>query len=143
MFERRSLSLFILVCAIVYIIIFQVIERLPKKIKDYQYHCFAKCETKTCQDITKRLRDKDYWLDPDGVKKTDPIKCGMTTYELTHVLFHVWIGYEYGLCVSAVTSSSFEVFEHLFYNCGSYLDLVWNMLGALIGVSLRYFVDKY
>lgn len=143
MFERGSASLFILVCSIMYIIIFQVIVRLPRKIKDYQYFCFAKCQSNTCKDVTKRLRDKDYWMDPGGNIKTDTVGCGMTTYELTHLLFHVWIGYEYGLCTSAVLSSSFEVFEHLYYNCGSYLDLVWNMMGAFIGVSLRYYVNKH
>lgn len=143
MFERRSYSLFILVCIIMYLIIFKIINKMPNFVKNIQYKCYAKCESKTCRDITKRLRDKDYWLEPDGATKINPEECALISYELSHILFHVWIGYDYGLCTSAVLSSLFEVYEHYFYNCGSYLDLIWNMLGAFIGLALRFVVDKF
>jgi hypothetical protein len=141
MFERHSWSLLVLVCVIMYLIIFHAIDRLPVFLKDIQYICLSSCESDLCQTMTSNLRDKSYWLDPEGLKKTDPIKCGMTLYEMTHLLFHVWIGYEYGICTSSLLSITFELFEHMFYNCGSFLDILWNLIGAFIGIAIRIYVQ--
>lgn len=138
MFERGSYTLLILVCAIMYVFIFYCVDRLPL-IKDMQYKCLSGCESKMCQFFTRNFRDGDYWLDPLGKTKMDPIKCIFTMYELSHLLFHLWIGYDYGLVTSIIISVGFEIFEHHEYNCGSILDLIWNLFGALIGVSLRIY----
>jgi hypothetical protein len=142
MFERKSVSLFVLVCVVMYVIIFKIIDRLPKYLTDWQYICLADCDSSTCQKVTKNLRDAHYWIDEEGYNKMNPIKCSFTMYELTHLLFHVWIGYEYGIFVSIGLSAFFEIFEHIFYDCGSVLDLMWNLIGGLIGISLRYYVNR-
>lgn len=141
MFERSSYSLLMLVGIIMYLIIFKVIDHLPKYLTDWQYICLASCDNTSCQTITKKLRDSHYWIDAEGYNKMNPIKCKFTMYEFTHLLFHVWIGYEYGIWVSLALSVGFEIFEHIFYDCGSILDLLWNFIGSLIGISLKYFIN--
>ena len=145
MFERGSYTLFVLVCIIMYIVIFKIIDKLPKWMTDWQYICLSGCKgdkDEVCQILTKNMRDQHYWIDPNGFKKMNPIECKFTMYEFTHLLFHTWIGYEYGLVESITLSVFFEAFEHIFYDCGSVLDMFWNLIGGLIGFSLKYYTQK-
>ena len=128
----------LLINIIIYMFIFHIIDRLPislkKCINDIQYTCFANCNKKSCKKLTN-LRDKNYYLnDYTGINlKT----CMATSWELLHLLFHIFIGYYYNIYLSLATSISFEIFEHYVYECGSYLDIFWNFIGFLIGFSLK------
>lgn len=129
---------FVIVCVIFYVFIFHVIDALPIAISQYQYICVSECNTDMCKNINKQFRDTDYWLDPNGNFFMNPMLCKLTMYELSHLLFHVWISYKYGFLLSVSFGIFFEIFEHYFYNCGSVLDVFWNFIGAMIGIFLKY-----
>jgi hypothetical protein len=63
-------------------------------------------------------------------------------WELTHFLFHIGLGYYYNLPVSIAISVGFELYEHCFKDCGSWLDLLYNGLGGIVGVALYHFVNR-
>jgi hypothetical protein len=118
-------------------IIFYTLDNNDQKIQDIidkiQYYCLYKCKN-NCNGLTN-LRDDDYFM---GVKTTNVKKCFFTVWELSHLLFHTFLGYFYNIYISVGTSVFFEIYEHYKYNCGSYLDLMWNFLGFLIGSYIRY-----
>lgn len=143
MFERHSVSLFLLVWLIMYVIIFLVIDKTHPSIARLQYICFAKCNNDSCKWRNSTFRDKDYWLDVNGKNYLNPVECNLTTYEFGHFLFHIWLSYEFGFIPSIVSGIICELFEHYFYNCGSYLDLFWNTLGAIIGLIIKSICKKY
>lgn len=135
MFERGSFEVLSVVLIILFSLIFYLDKYLPQRIRDIQYTCFKKCESDACQNRIRQLRNTGYWL--DGADKIGPHeKCAFTFYELTHVLLHIWIGYDYGLFTSAAISLPFELLEHYLYDAGSIADLGWNLLGAIIGNAL-------
>lgn len=126
---------------IMYFFIFFVIDHIPG-IKNIQYYCLSKCENTVCETNVKNLRDSNYWIHPELNNVADSATCKFTMWELSHLLFHVWVGYEYGIITSSVISIGFEILEHYVYNCGSILDLGWNLIGALIGIVIRKFLER-
>ena len=79
------------------------------------------------------MRGKNYYLG----RKLDHSTCRLTFWELLHLVIHTWIGYEYGLAVSLLVSIGYEVMEVAWYDCASWVDLLWNILGASVGVLFR------
>lgn len=105
---------------------------------DMNQTCLTKCDHYICKKITL-LRDSEYTPNSD----IQPNECMFTSWEFSHVIFHIILGYFYNIYISITYSVCFELYEHYFYNCGSFLDLFWNGLGLLIGVTLRYYlVDR-
>lgn len=128
----------ILIGVIHHHIVFNVINNLPhdmqKTVNDIQYKCLYKCDKNICKNITN-ARDDDYYVDKKENRKLQ--NCIFTMWELSHLLVHVIIGYYYNIYISVIISISFEIYEHYKFNCGSYLDLIWNLMGFIIGHNLR------
>ena len=99
--------------------------------------CIQKCETDICKYITTNLRDDNYSL---GDYR--PYDCIFTIWELSHVILHMFLGYYYNIYISISLSVLFELYEHYFRNCGSFMDLFWNTVGLLIGVIIRYYTTR-
>ena len=137
--SSKCTYLFLLLNCFLYIIIFHLLDNvlpsdLQEKLDKIQHKCFVKCDNELCKEATK-LRDNNYFLtDPTGI---DLKTCIFTSWELTHLLFHIFIGYTYNIYFSVTTSILFEIIEHYVYDCGSYLDVFWNFIGFLIGFYLR------
>lgn len=131
--------IFLLICVIIYLFIFYIMGtnlvsiNLQKKWDNLQDKCFMNCNKKLCKKITK-LRDKKYLNNSVNI---DLKICMITSWELTHLFFHAFIGYYYNIYFSVITSILFEILEHYVHECGSYLDLFWNFMGFLIGFSLK------
>jgi hypothetical protein len=117
-------------------VIFNMLDGNNKKIQYYidavQNFCVKKCSNDYCSSITK-LRDEKYYTYGDGDSKS----CLITSWEISHLLFHVFIGYFYNIYISTVISVGYEIYEHYDKLCGSYLDLGYNMTGFLIGNYLK------
>jgi len=93
--------------------------------------CFYNCDTGNCKKYTS-FRGTTYFMDQEANKS-----CMFTGWELTHLLFHVFLGYFYNIYVSLGISVGYEIFEYVKYDCHSALDLVINFIGFMIGASLR------
>lgn len=127
----KHIFVFIILGVIMYIVIFYIIDNvLPKKYRDRIHSCLIRCNN--CEKITK-LRDDEY-LAHDT---TDLSTCLFTTWELSHVIYHSFLGYFFNFYISFISGIIFEIFEHEVFNCGSYLDIFWNFVGFLIGYALR------
>jgi len=134
----------VLICIILYLFIFVVLEYTDKFNSFHQY-CFGFCNKKnnTCYKLNN-LRDSNYYS-PNNNNSKHPLEikgkqgkiCYFTFWELTHFIFHIYIGYWYGFLTSMVFSIGFEIFEHYYFNCGSVLDLGYNGLGMVLGILLR------
>ncbi len=106
-------------------------EDIQKYIDKIQSYCFINCDN--CSDITN-LRDENYYT----LGNADAKKCLMTAWEISHMIFHIFIGYFYNIYISVSISVGYELYEHYFKSCGSFLDLGYNMTGFLIGNHLKF-----
>jgi len=134
----NTICLFKLGC-LMYLIIFKLLNNvfptnLQKKIDKIQYKCLISCNKPICYKMSS-LRDTEYFW---GCKNNIDLKsCIFTSWEFSHILFHMYIGYNYNIYYSIVISILFEIFESKIYKCGSYLDIGWNFIGFLLGAKLR------
>lgn len=96
--------------------------------------CIVRCDHQICKYLTSNLRDKNYLINTN----LQPTRCIFTTWELLHVLLHMFVGYFFNIYIAIVFSILFELYEHYVYNCGSILDLFWNTSGLFIGIYIRY-----
>ena len=99
--------------------------------------CIAKCDHNMCRKLTQ-LRDSGYSLNTSD----QPYNCIFTMWELSHVFFHMFLGYYFNIYIAITISVVYEIYEHFVHHCGSVLDLFWNTFGALIGVALRHYITK-
>lgn len=116
---------------LMYVFIFHVIDHIDA-LRPIQDACLVFCDK--CN--LKKYRDDGYYTHVRH-KTFDVSKCSLTTWELSHLATHTFIGYHYGLRVSLTIGVGFEIFEHAYHDCGSILDVGWNTIGALIGIYLR------
>lgn len=132
---KQKIQALIIICLCMYIYIFHISQRLYDKYKiEVDEFCLYECNTPLCKNIVKNSRDSGYFLH-DKLYEAD--KCGLTWYEITHVIFHIFIGYYYNIYVSLGVGIGFEIFERYKFNNGSYLDILYNMLGFVIGYNIR------
>lgn len=153
----KDVYLLIIICSIMYIFIFHVVDNMSYKLDNclayfLNYGCVWQSDNKTIQKYLEPgvMREDGYYIgnDNDTNGKINQIrrkcnldvpvnKCMITTWEVYHILFHMFLGYKYNLYVSLLLGLSFELLESKVYNCGSYLDLFYNMVGFLVGLVLK------
>jgi hypothetical protein len=63
--------------------------------------------------------------------------CVFSLWELSHILFHVFIGYYYNIYISLGVGISWELYEHYFRGHASGIDIGYNTIGFLIGHGLK------
>jgi hypothetical protein len=95
-----------------------------------------RCVTKYDTSIINmsNLRGENYWL---GYNNNT--KCNVTSWEIIHLLFHVFLGYTTNIYISQSISIGWEIYEEYFYKCGSVMDLIYNFVGFIIGYYLKIF----
>ena len=66
--------------------------------------------------------------------------CILSSWALTHFFMYLILGFICPQFFSVFIASSvlFEIYEHYKWDCHDVLDVVWNTLGLIIGVKLRY-----
>ena len=133
--KDQSLKQLASICIVLYIFIFHVIDHIPA-MRYIQDACLQSCTHDLCTSNLPYLRGKNYYLHTLD-KGFEVNKCLVTTWELSHLLFHAYIGYNYNLQISLTLSIVFEIFEQVVYDCGSFLDLAWNLMGFFIGYMFR------
>lgn len=129
-----------IILIIMYLCIFQLELILNQKnidkVHNFSEKCLVGCSGResTC-DCLNSYRDNGYYLFESDNNK---VRCAITRWELSHIIFHIFLGYFTNIYISQGLSVGFEIYEHYFYDCGSYLDLMYNFMGFLVGHSLRY-----
>lgn len=132
--EKYIFLLMFLLLIYYYIFHFLDTQEMKALAKHHDTWCFITCKHPICTKITEKLRDKKYLL----LSNANHIECIFSFWEFTHLIFHIFIGYFYNIQTSLAISIPFEIFEHYYYDCGSFLDILWNFLGAVLGSYLRY-----
>jgi hypothetical protein len=102
--------------------------------KSLNIACLKKCDHNLCTYLTKNFRDSSYLLG----QKEQPLDCIFSFWELTHLVLYIFIGYFFNIYIAFIWGIIFEMYEHNYYDCGSTLDIFWNMLGFMIGTYIRY-----
>ncbi len=119
---------FIILC----IFLFGESERIRNMRSPLNKTCFIHCKSQSCLDLQHMGKGSDYFIsDPDIPY------CPFGFWELSHILLHIMIGYFLNLYYSIGLGVIFEFYERFRWNCESYFDIIFNTLGALIGVALR------
>lgn len=122
-----------------YLYIFHIMDHIQSPtLKSFHYACLKRCESDACRAVAEHGRDSNYYLDAMKSAHIDNSDCAYTTWEMTHFIMHAFIGFFFNIQISTVFSVAFEIFEHYAYNCGSFLDLVHNLMGCLVGIALRH-----
>lgn len=121
----------------IYCFIFHLDTFFNKSQVDYIHEftetCLISCRNKkTCEKVNN-YRDKGYYyFNPKSEK------CLVTRWEISHLLMHMFLGYYSNIYVSQTLSVGFEIYESKMFDCGSYIDLLYNFLGFYIGFVLRH-----
>jgi hypothetical protein len=126
----------VVVCILLYIFVFFVFEEYFPYLHKLSYmKCFYHCNGDLCKSIIS-TRGEDYSLKYNGKVPKD---CGVTPYEVSHIIFHIFIGYYFNIYYSLGIGIPFEIHEAMHYQCESYMDIFYNTIGASIGILLRSF----
>lgn len=123
---------------IMYVIIFHLEKIFDEEIKNKFLRnieqCVIPCSKKKCKTINK-MRDKDYYYFDNSEK------CVISLWEISHFITHIFLGYFTNIYISQGISIGFELHEHFNLNCGSYLDLGYNLTGFLVGHYLKNVIN--
>lgn len=142
-FEFGNVSVGIYVCLILIMtLIVYFITNIKKytddnkQIEKINKACLVKCKTDTCKYIVKKSAGPNYFLDDNNTGKS----CLTTSWELSHVIFHTFIGLFFNIHTSLSIGIIWELIEHYHpdMNCGNILDVFYNTLGYTIGWGLQY-----
>lgn len=128
-----KIGVLIVVILIGTFIVFDVYQYLRQYdwIKKIGEACIYKCDGETCKAYSRQWRGGNYHDTLD--KKLPPSGCMLTSWELSHFIFHIFIGYYYNLYISLLVGFGFEFYESQRCQCHSGFDLLYNTAGALVG----------
>ena len=106
--------------------------------------CLVRCKSDTCNYIIDKTKDSTYYLDENSDNDEKVNRCVFTVWELSHIFFHIPIGFFFNIQTSLFVGISWELIEHYHpdLNCGNIMDIVWNLIGYSIGWFLRYLYTK-
>lgn len=123
---------------IMYILIFKLDYLLPekylRKVHNYTEECIIGCSDKDTCDYVNKFRNDGYYLFDNDANE----KCIVTKWEISHFLTHLFLGYFTNLYISLAVGFGFEIYEYKFYDCGSYIDILYNTAGFLTGFYLKH-----
>ena len=132
----------VFICIIIHMLIFKrdlmpvsIHRFMDKKMKSLDSCMTPSCNTGLC-DVIKGGRDSGYFLNSSD--ESYNADCLFTGWELSHFIFHIFLGYFYNFYVSTTISVSYEIYERTIYNCASYNDILINLFGYCIGNSLKH-----
>lgn len=110
-------------------------KHIVDKIHNFSEQCVIDCTDESKCEKVNCWRDKGYYaFESEHNNK----KCMVTRWEISHFLTHMFLGYFTNIYVSLPISIGFEIYEHYKYDCGSYLDLVYNFSGFVVGNIMRH-----
>jgi hypothetical protein len=107
-------------------------KKYAKYIHNYTEQCAVNCSNKEQCNYINSFRDDHYYVFDGNVEK-----CLVTKWEISHFITHVFLGYFTNIYISQGVSVGFELYEHHMLDCGSYLDLIYNFTGFIIGHTIK------
>lgn len=125
-------------------------NKLGALVKYLHSSCLFECEESICKNMYNNGRSSGYYINDKGpaptkyVEYADKMKkyqnsCLFSVWALSHMLLYVVIGliipehYVIAITVGVL----FEIFEHIAWNCGDVLDVLWNTIGFCIGAYIN------
>ena len=143
MFQKVSSCTIMMLCALGVIcqaVIFDYISNgIVTKPKWYSVHtqCHIKCPS------CPKLRGENYFTyktDPN-YKRLNEENCILNNWHISHFVLHFFIGFfTQNILLSLAGGIGVELYEYWRYDCHDILDIIYNTLGALMGIALRKFL---
>jgi hypothetical protein len=130
----RSYVVIGVISVISYILCLSTSEYIVKYRRVVNRWCLVPCKTDQCNDMQKNIKGSKYFINDD---MGDQPFCPVSPFEISHILFHIPVGYYFNFYYSLGFGILFEVFEKYQFECESYTDIICNIIGALIGVAIR------
>ncbi len=130
--KEHALALVVVLC-IMYFFIFYVWIGLRKRselCEKIDGACIIGCSPGKCPPDWTR---GDTYTIGGGYAKP---QCLLTSWEFSHFIFHMFIGYFFNIWVSLGLGVSFELYEVIAYDCASYIDIIANTSGCIIGAVI-------
>lgn len=141
-----SMIILVLLCLLIHSMIFHSYLFVGENSSARQFwtdalnKCYTEpCDTPLCKKYTS-LRDDGYLKfskTPETAKT-----CLLTGWEISHFVFHMFLGYFYNIYISLGISVGYEVYEHYVHNCAGIAELGINMFGFLSGAALKAFIQR-
>jgi len=134
--KYKILGVFIF-CLLTYIFLFHIAEKHFPTLDKLTYEtCIIPCKYDKCTKFINATKGSNYYLSKYETQ-WNRTNCLVTPYEISHFIFHIFIGYFLNIYYSLTIGIGFEVWEYYVYNCENYMDIVFNTLGALMGTAIR------
>jgi hypothetical protein len=114
--------------------------KLTHDIHNYLLLCGIKTENKNVQSLIKNIRGKNYnpvW--DETTNKSYAKSCITTNWNLFHFFSHIIITFLYPQVypLLLLTTTLFEIYEYIEYDCHDYTDIIYNVVGIYIGLKLN------
>jgi hypothetical protein len=109
------------------------------KLNNIHQSCIIKCNSTTCRNIVQNGRGDTYFISTPKEKQEYIKDCAVTFWGVSHFFMHFMIGFllpDFFLQSLAV-GISFEIYEYQIYKCHDILDIPLNILGFLMGRTIR------
>lgn len=130
----------LMLLAVVYVFIFHVLVPLGEQyvfIRKLDQTCVARTDNDTVRRLVEQSRGKQYYLTGGTNESSDLSSCGVTIWEASHLLMHLFIGYWLDLRYSLALGVGFEIYEWWRFGCENVFDVLYNSIGAVAGAALR------
>jgi len=122
-----------------YILIFYILDNFFPGFDKLTYDvCLFKCYNSKCKTFINKTKGDNYYLSKYSISQAFSKVCVFTPYELSHIIYHIFIGYYFNIYYSLAIGFTFEFIEWRLYNCENVMDIIYNTIGAMIGIFLRY-----
>lgn len=141
--NQNNIVILALMLCIVYLFIFHIFIPLGKNfsiIRNVDKMCVLKNDNNVIKKILNKSRGREYYITGESTESLN--NCGITLWEFSHFLMHIFVGYWFDLRWSLLIGCSFEAWEWHQYKCENIMDVVYNSLGAIAGGLIRSYIKS-
>jgi hypothetical protein len=112
--------------------VYPYLRKNYKSVKNVGEYCVYGCSSESCKYYGYQMRGSNYH---DTQDTSTPAKSGclITGWELSHFVFHTFLGYYFNLYISLMVGIGYELYEVGKCDCHSGFDIIYNTTGAMLG----------
>lgn len=109
-----------------------------KPLSEFFQTCWLGDGPHNLKEWIQQLRGNNYWVEPkdSGTRRR---YCLITSWSVSHILLYAIIGYCFPSLFwqTLLIGVGYEIMEWMTLDCHDVLDIAWNSLGFVIGMTIR------